>query len=259
MRDPGSILITGASSGIGEALARAYAAPGIHLALAGRNRERLEAIAETCRAAGAEVAAQTIDVADAAAMEAWIAASDHRRPLELVIANAGIGAGVGRNGEPPAQVRQVLSINVDGVMNTVLPAVERMRARPRESGRRRGQIAIMSSLAGFRGFSGAPAYSASKAAVKVYGEALRGTLRADGIGVSVICPGFVRSRMTARNKFPMPFLMDSDRAAMIVKRGLARDRGRIAFPWPMYAMVWLIASLPPMLTDAAIRRLPDKE
>ncbi len=93
----------------------------------------------------------------------------------------------------------------------------------------------------------------------MYGEALRGDLAAAGIEVSVICPGFVKSRMTARNKFPMPFLMETERAVRIIQRGLAANRSRIAFPLPLYMAVWLIASLPPRLTDLFVRRLPKKE
>lgn len=258
MREPRSILITGASSGIGEELARLYARTGIFLALSGRNQARLAAVGEACRAAGAEVETETVDVRDAEAMAAWIDRVDAAHPLDLVVANAGIGAGSGRGGEHAAQVHKVFATNVDGVFNTILPAVERMRARPAEGGFR-GQVAIMSSLAGFRGFAGAPAYSASKAAIKVYGEGLRGELAASGIGVTVICPGFVKSRMTAHNKFWMPFLMETDRAAAVVRRGLARNRARIAFPWPLYAAIWAIAALPPWLTDFLFRRLPKKD
>ena len=98
--------------------------------------------------------------------------------------------------------------------------------------RGRGQLAVVSSLAGFRGLASSPAYSASKAAVRVYGEAMRGFAARYGVEVSVVCPGFVRSRLTATNQFPMPLLMDSDKAARIIAKGLERNRGRIAFPWP---------------------------
>lgn len=253
MRHPRAILITGGSSGLGEGLALVYAAPGVYLALSGQNEDRLASVGRACRDKGAEVETEVVNVADSASMESWIARIDSAHPLDLVIANAGVGAGTGRGGEPAAQVREVFGINVDGVFNTILPAIERMRTR------RRGQVAIMSSLAGFRGFSGAPTYSASKAAVRVYGEALRGDLAGAGIEVSVICPGFVKSRMTARNKFPMPFLMETERAVRIIRRGLAGNRGRIAFPLPMYFLVWLIASLPPRFTDMFVRRLPKKE
>src|SRR3546814_614150 len=105
---------------------------------------------------------------------------------------------------------------------------------------------------------GAPAYSASKAAARTYREALRGVLRPHGIAVSIVCPGFVRSRMTATNRYPMPFLMDAEKAARIIRRGLAADKGRIAFPWPTYAVSWLFGALPPALVDPLLRRLPRK-
>jgi short-subunit dehydrogenase len=116
----------------------------------------------------------------------------------------------------------------------------------------------MSSMAGFRGFPGAPAYCASKAAVKVWGESLRGELWGQGIEVSVICPGYVRTAMTAENKFSMPLLMDPERAARIMIRGLAANRARVAFPKRIYAMVWLLSGMPPGVTDSLFRRLPKK-
>jgi NAD(P)-dependent dehydrogenase (short-subunit alcohol dehydrogenase family) len=117
----------------------------------------------------------------------------------------------------------------------------------------------MSSLAGYRGFPDAPAYSASKAAVKALAEAWRGELAARGIRVSAICPGFIETPMTARNKFPMPFLMTVERAADIIARGLARDRARISFPLLMALGSWLVAAIPVLgdhvLKPRASRRL----
>jgi short-subunit dehydrogenase len=252
MRDPRSLLITGASSGIGEALALAYAGPGIALALGGRDKERLDQVAAACRDRAAVVEAATIDVADREAMAHWIHRIDAAAPVDLVIANAGRGAGTADGYESEEQVRRVVATNFDGVLNTVLPLIPKLVARGR------GQIALMSSLASFRGFPGAPTYCASKAAVRVWGEALRGDLYRHGIEVSVICPGFVASRMTAKNDFPMPFLMSAERAAAIIKRGLARNRGRIAFPFPTYVAGWLAGALPPALTDPLLRRLPRK-
>ena len=141
-------------------------------------------------------------------------------------------------------------------MNTVHPALQLFSARAGAGCK--GQIAIMSSLASFRGFAGAPAYCASKAAIRNYGEGLRNAYATAGIAISVICPGFVRSGMTEENDFPMPFLMEADRAARIIRRGLARDRGRIAFPWQMYGAAWLVQALPPWTTDRFMRTLPAK-
>jgi short-subunit dehydrogenase len=252
MRGPKSILITGASSGIGEALALRYAATGAALALTGRDRARLDGVAAACRSKGARVLAEAVDTTDAAAMEGFAARAEELAPLELVIANAGISGGAGFAGETPEQARRIFAVNLDGVLNTVLPALTYLRKR------RRGQLGLMSSLASFRGFPGAPAYCASKAAVRVWGEGLRPLLAAEGIGVSVICPGFVTSRMTQGNAFPMPFLMDSARAARIIADGLSANRARIAFPLPMRLATWVLAALPPAATDPAMRGLPKK-
>jgi short-subunit dehydrogenase len=249
---PQRILITGASSGIGAALASAYAASGASLVLGGRESNRLATVETACRAAGAEVETAAIDVVDAVAMRRWIEAADERAPLDLVIANAGISAGTGTGGESEAQSRAIFATNLDGVANTVWPALRRMERRGR------GQIALMSSLAAFRGFPGAPAYCASKAALRVWGEGLRGEYGAKGVAVTVICPGSVESPMTAVNDFPMPFLMSAERAARIIKRGLARNRARIAFPFPMYFGAWLLGVLSPGLTDPLLARLPKK-
>lgn len=246
------ILVTGASSGLGAALAVAYAAPGVRLSLAGRNTERLKAVAATCTARGAQTAISAFDITDTEATRAWVQNAAREAPLDLVIANAGISAGTGSGGETAAQAREIFAINVDGVANTVLPAVGHMQPR------RHGQISIMSSLAGFVGFPGAPAYCASKAAVRVWGESLRGDLAKSGVRVSVICPGFVRTPMTDRNPFPMPFLMGPEKAARIIVSGLARNRARIVFPWPLYAAVRALGALPGCLRDRLLRAAPRK-
>jgi short-subunit dehydrogenase len=198
------------------------------------------------------VRTEILDVSDLSAVEGWIKDADAVQPLDLVIANAGISGGAAGQGESVDQARAIFRTNVDGVLNTIHAAVEQMR------GRGHGQLAIVSSLAAFRGYPGAPAYSGSKAAIRVYGEALRGAMAPNGIDVSVICPGYVRSRMTAANTFPMPLLMDADRAARIIRRGLAKNRARIAFPWPVYAVAWLLGVLPPWLIDPLMARLPRK-
>lgn len=247
-----NILITGASSGIGAALAREYAAAGTTLHLLGRNSERLQAVANECRAKGAEVRTAKIDVTDKEAMQAYIDKADAQSPLQLVIANAGISAGTGGTQEPPAQVEHIFNVNVNGVLYTVQPAVTHMIAR------KRGHIAIVSSLAGMRALPSCPAYSASKAAVRYYGDALRGALHAHGVMVSVICPGYVHTPMTAVNDFPMPFVMKAERAAAIIRCGLNRRNARIAFPSLLYIPLCWVASLPIFMTDRLFRRLPAK-
>ena len=252
MRNPTNILITGASSGLGEALARAYARPGVFLALNGRNAERLAVVATTCRAQGAAVTEAVLDVARASELEGWLLEVDRAHPFDLVIANAGISAGTGRGAESPEQTDSIVAVNVHGVMNTVVPLLPALAARGR------GQIALMSSLASFRGFPGAPTYCASKAWVRVWGEGLRVELARQAVEVSVICPGFVDTRMTQANQFAMPFLMTAERAARIIVRGLARNRGRIAFPWQTYALSWLLAAQPAPLSDLLLRLTPPK-
>jgi len=251
--EPCHILITGASSGIGAALARIYARPDVSMSLQGRDKERLNSVAENARRRGAKVYTAILDVTDAARMSKWIQACDGRKPLDLVIANAGISAGTGGGGESREQARAIFNVNVNGVLNTIHPALRRMEAR------KSGQIAIMSSLAGFLGFPGAPAYCASKAAVRVYGEALRECFAPKGVKINVICPGFVKTPMTEINRFPMPFLISAERAARIIKKGLAEDRARIVFPWRMYALVRAFGALPSAFTGFAAGRLPVKE
>lgn len=252
---PTGILITGASSGIGAALAEAYAQAGAVLFLSGRTIDRLEQVAEKCRDQGAIVHTKVLDVTNAEAMRHWVQASDDEHPLNLVIANAGISGGM----QQPSQTERdtvaenIFATNIGGVLNTVTPALSRMQPR------QRGQIAIMSSLAGLRGLPSAPAYSASKVAVRAYGEALRPLQAAHGIGISVILPGFVESRITDQNRFPMPLIMPAAKAARIIKRGLARNRARIAFPFPLYAMMWVLAALPPAIADLFLSRLPKKD
>jgi len=249
-REPLTILITGASSGIGKALALNYARSGMQLFLQGRDPGRLEASAEACRSKGADVEAKILDVTDQPAMKAWIEQADKQDKLDLVIANAGFS---GKSKDDPDPVRTAFKVNLEGVLNTVQPAL------PLFLQRQRGHIAIMSSLAGFRGMPTAPGYTASKAAARCYGEGLRGQLMKDGIDVSVICPGFVKTPMTEKNPFPMPTMMEPEKAARIIRRGLDRRLARIAFPLRLYLAMRLVAGLPPAWVDPLLRRFQGKE
>jgi NADP-dependent 3-hydroxy acid dehydrogenase YdfG len=250
-QNPRSILITGASSGVGEAMAKSFAAPGVFLALTGRARDRLESVAATCRDLGAEVEAEAIDVTDRPAMEAWIPRIDDRHPIDLVFANAGVSSGT--LGEDKDDIHRMFAINVTGVLNTVLPLIPRFQAR------RSGQIALMASLAGVRGLPTAPAYAATKNAVRAWGEGLRPRLARDGVKVSVITPGFITTRLTAANPFPMPMIMPVDKAVRIIRHGLARNKGRIAFPWSLAAVSHLATMLPNALVDRFLMDFPFKE
>jgi short-subunit dehydrogenase len=251
------VAITGASSGIGRALAEACAAPGVVLHLAGRDAARLAATAVACRARGAEVAETApLDVRDAAACARWVAAAGR---IDLLFANAGISGGTGGVTEPAAQVRAIFETNVTGVLNTALPALEAMAAQPPGPDGVRGRIAVVASLAAFVASASAPAYCASKAAVQAWAEAMDGVERGRrGVRFHAVCPGYVRTPMTAHNPFPMPFLMDAEEAARRTLRGIARGRTRIAFPWPTYLGARLVGALPPRLRAAVFERLPAK-
>jgi short-subunit dehydrogenase len=244
------ILITGASSGIGRALAQAYAREGRSLALYGRDAERLEETAAACRAAGAAVDTTIADVRDRRGMAARIAESDALAPLDLVVANAGVSTGLasGQIAEDPEAVRGLLAINVHGVFNTVEPAIAAMTAR------RRGQIAVVGSMAGLRGLPYSPAYCASKAAVHLYADSLRGALAPHGVGVSLIVPGFVTTPMTAKLDAWQPGRVSDAKAAEIIIRGLERRAAVIAFPLFIYYAMKLFAWLPPGLVDSVMRR-----
>ena len=250
---PKHILITGGSSGIGEALALEYATPGVHLFLTGRNIERLKSVAQRCESKGAEVTTKVIDVADRFAMTNWLLDLDTETPLDLVIANAGIYMGTSNENDGEEKIRDIFAVNLAGVLNTIHPIIDRMKER------RGGQVALVASIAAFRGLPGSPAYSASKAAVKSYGEGLRPRLARHNIGVSVILPGFVRSRITDQNRFAMPFFMEADKAAKVIRKGLTRNKARIAFPWPMHFAMWFLATLPASWADRILSKSPEKE
>ena len=251
--EPKSVFITGASSGIGKELALAYAEAGKVLSLCGRNEQRLNETAELCRAKGAEVYTYLFDVRDREAAEQAVSEANAVYPIDLLIANAGVSAGVLGMDETPVSTRSIFETNIFGVVNTVLPAAEFMKEK------KAGHIVIISSLSGYRGMASCPAYSASKSCVKAWGEALWGTLKPYGIQVTVVCPGFIETPLTDKNQFKMPFLMKAPKAAALMKKRIQKRPPIIAFPWIMAFGAWLGGWLPARLILPILGRLPKKE
>ena len=251
MPDIRSILITGASSGIGRALAASYAAPGVRLALVGRNAERLGETASQCAARGAIVTRGQIDVRERAPLAAWIRAVDDECPLDLAIVGAGIPGGrtFGRLLDDPDAARAIIATNLVGSLNTLDPVVERMLARGR------GQIAVMGSFSALRGLPYCAAYGASKAAVHAYAESLRAALAGYGIRVTLIAPALVATPMTDDLVAPKPLLVPVERAARIIRRGVDRGVPLIAFPRILYWGVLLGRLLPTRLADRLLARV----
>ena len=241
-------LITGASSGIGEALALACAKRGDTRFLCGRNEERLEAVAKKCRAFDVPTYATVVDVTSEEEVRGWMQACDDLAPIDRVFSNAGIGTG----SETAENVRKTFKTNVDGNLNVVLTAIELFRKRGA------GQILLTASIAGYGPLKSCPAYSATKSCVKTWGLSLRGMLAPEGIKVSVICPGFVRSRITDQNTCPMPFFMEADKAANIILKRADKNVGLIAFPWQMRFATWWLSTLPFRLNEFINSLLPKK-
>lgn len=246
---PSVVLVTGASAGIGAALAREYAAPGRTLLLQGRDRERLDRVAAACRAADAEVVTLVLDIRDAEAVMEQLGALAGRHAVDLAIVNAGINRTLSRSGDAErwADTDAVVATNLRGALATVAAVLPTMRRRGC------GQIALVSSLAAYVGMPAAPAYSATKAALRAYGEALRAPLAAQGIAVNVVLPGFVHTSMGDAFPGPHPFALAPEDAARRIRRGLARNRARIAFPVPLSWGMWALSALPVPVAQAILR------
>jgi short-subunit dehydrogenase len=244
-----SIVITGASSGLGAGLAISYAAPGVTLGLVGRDAKRLAATEAACQARGAVVEAVALNVAEAAPIGTWLQQFDTQTPIDLLVANAGISAGPGPDSstEGLALAAAQVYVNLLGTMQTLEPVLPRMIARGH------GHVAVVSSVAGLRGLPYSPGYSASKAGVRAYGEGLRAWLAPRGVGVSVVVPGFFDSRMTDRFIGAKPFLLSTEQAVRIVKQGLDRQRARIVFPRLLALGLQATDLMPAWLGDAILR------
>lgn len=244
-----AVLITGASSGLGAALVRRLAAPRAALRLVGRDTVRLEAVAGAAREAGATVETARLDVADHAALAAQVLAWDDAAPFALVFANAGTSFGTRPDGtrEGWQEAARQVAVNLSGAIATAGPLLPRLRAR------RAGRIALIASIAAFRGGPDYPGYAASKAGLRAWGEAIRADLAGSGVTLTVACPGFFESRMSARWQGAKPLALSTERAAERVLAATLAGRGRVTFPAATALWLRLADLLPAALSDAAAR------
>ncbi|MEM7018219.1 MAG: SDR family NAD(P)-dependent oxidoreductase [Pseudomonadota bacterium] len=244
-----NIVLTGASAGIGAALARDYAIEGHFLFLTGRNEERLNTVASECEALGATIETTILDVVDTHAVHQWINRIEEQTPIDLVIANAGIMETCEPDGQIETAENSILQVNtnLNGCINLATAAAPFMQSRGG------GQIAFIASLAGIQPIADVPGYSASKAGLIAYGEALGNYLHNQGVKVSVICPSFITTAMTSRHKSFRPFEMSAEKASRKIKRVIAAGSRLAAFPLVMEIAIRLGRFLPAKLRRPATK------
>jgi len=234
-RSPAAVVITGASSGLGEALALEYAQPGHTLGLIARDRTRLEAVAARCSCKGARCEIASMDVTDWDALQHWMVAFDAMRPIDLLFVNAGVFSGHGpdRQIESIEEVLWQIRVNLEGALLTIAAALPGMRRR------RTGRIVLIGSLAALQPLADAPGYSASKAGLMSYGEALREYLAPEGVSVSLVYPGYIQTQQTAHHIGPLPLKRSPARAAATIRAHVDRGRSFIAFPLTLLLLLRL--------------------
>lgn len=245
-----TILITGASRGIGRQLALAYAPMAVNLILIARDQNKLKKVAKECEALGANTITQNLDVRDIIAMKDFMLATDNDHPIDLVIANAGISSTLQPDWqeEKEENIQLTISSNVQGTLNTINPLISRMISR------KKGHIVLVSSLAGLRGFPQSPSYSASKAMVHVYGQSLHAWLSRYQINVSVVYPGYVKTDMSDQLYGPKPFLISAEKAAKIIQKGILKRKAQILFPWQLRLLMKIASLLPNQMVNAILNR-----
>jgi short-subunit dehydrogenase len=251
MSSPLKVFITGASSGIGEALAAEYARRGAILGLVARRGDALARFQQSHPQNAISVYSVDVRDADALARAAQQFIAAHGCP-DIVIANAGISHGAVTGHGDLQAFRDVMDVNYFGMVATFEPFASAMIAA------RKGTLVGIASVAGVRGLPGSGAYSASKSAATKYLEALRVEMRPLGVSVVTIAPGYIRTPMTERNPYPMPFLMDADRFAEKVADAIARKTRFAIFPWQMRVAAMLLHVLPRWLYDAVFEKAPRK-
>lgn len=239
-------VITGASSGIGWEMAKELARRGCHVGLMARRRERLEALAAECQALGVRAVVAPADVAQRDnVLAAFQSLRQQLGPIDLLIANSGIGRPTPLEPLDMGSVDHMIRVNYLGVIYSIEGVLPEMLQR------RRGHLVAISSLAAYKAMPGESGYCSSKAAVNAYLEGLRIQLRNRGIHVTTVCPGFIRTPMTEVNEFPMPFVMDADRAARKIIHAIGRKKKVYDFPLATNLMIrslrwmpdWLVARI----------------
>src|SRR5262245_22184018 len=247
-----NVVITGASSGIGAALAHFYARQRARVLLIGRDTARLAQVAEVCSAHATLVETARVDVRERAALAAVLDRFDDRYPIDVAVANAGVTSILAPNDfvESGDEFERVLETNLIGAFNTVAPVAERMATRGA------GRIGLVGSIAGLRGLPYSPAYCASKAGLKAMGEAMRARLRPRGVTLTIASVGFVVTPLDDAIASPKPLRMTAERAAARIAAAVEAGRAHVAFPLPLASAARLLALLPPRLGDALLRLVP---
>jgi short-subunit dehydrogenase len=247
-----TILVTGASSGIGAALAKAYAAPATNLVLWGRDAGRLAQTARECQNLGSTVQTLQLDLRNIAEIAGHIREFDRMSPIDIAILNAGLGgaASVRNAVESAERSLDVATVNFTAAIVGATAVAECM------AGRRRGHIVLITSVADTIPLPMAPTYAASKAGLKMFAESLAIGLERQGIKVTVVSPGFVDTAMSRQVQAPKPFMVSAEAAAATIKRGLEQRRKHIVVPWPYGILSMAFRLLPGPLRRTVLRVMP---